>query len=271
LALCIRPATAQDDALTVEILRLGDLSTRQPQAIAFYRSRPNSRGFVGTLSGEPVAVGLGVHFGEAGWVGNIAVHPDHRRRGFGTAMTQAVVAWLHSRGARTVLLTATAEGSRVYERIGFVEDGGVVYGTWTRREVTPEPDAAQVPPAVRTGTLAEAVTVDRRATGEDRSAYIEPFADRIHVVDGGYRFGTPWGPGPVIARSPEAGRALLFDMFRESPNPRIGFPDSNLAAVDAAREAGFTRIAEDIRMRLGPPVQGFDPQAIFCVLSFVCG
>ena len=271
MPLTIRPATADDDATTIEILRLGDLSTRQPDAVAFYRSQPNSQAFIGVLDGEPIAVGLGILFRSAGWVGNIAVHPRHRRRGFGTAVTEAVATWLHTRGARTILLTATVEGSKVYERIGFVDDGGVVYGTWTRREgavdVTGEPGL----PAVRPGALAEALTLDARATGEDRSAYIEPFADRIRVTDGGYRIGTPWGAGPVIAGSAEAGRALLFDLVRQDRSPRIGFPDSNGAAVHAATDAGFERIAEDVRMRLGPPVAGFDPQMIWGVLSFVCG
>jgi GNAT superfamily N-acetyltransferase len=265
----IRPSTDRDDDATVEILRLGDLSTGQPDAVAFYRSRPNSQTFVGWLDGEPVAVGLGVHFGEAGWVGNIAVRPEHRRHGFGTAMTEAVASWLRARGARTVLLTATVEGSRVYERIGFVDDGGVVYGTWTRREDTTDGPGGL--PEVGAGALTEALAVDRQATGEDRSAYLEPFEDRIRATDGGYRIGMPWGAGPIIAMSPDAGRALLFDMLCNDPRPRMGFPDSNRGAVRAATDLGFERTAEDIRMRLGPPVAGFDPQRIWGVLSFVCG
>ena len=271
MPLTTRPAAAEDDAVTVEILRLGDLSTRQPAAVAFYRSQPNSRAFIGSFDGEPVAVGLGVHFGVAGWVGNIAVHPDHRRRGFGTAMTEHVAAWLQARGARTVLLTATAEGSRVYERVGFVEDGGAVYGTWARREGAREPNGVGGLPVVRQGAIAEALTLDEQATGEDRSAYLEPFAGRIRVTDGGYRVGMPWGAGPIVAASRDAGRTLMFDMLREDRHPRMGFPDSNHDAVRAAEDAGFERIAEDVRMRLGPPVGGFDPQKIWGVLSFVCG
>jgi hypothetical protein len=121
------------------------------------------------------------------------------------------------------------------------------------------------------GSLAHALELDAQATGEDRSPYIEPFADRIRVTDGGYRIGMPWGAGPIIATSPEAGRALLFDMLREDPSPRMGFPDSNSDAVQTASDAGFERIAEDFRMRLGPPVAGFDARRIWGVLSFVCG
>ncbi len=271
MPLRIREATAADDGATIEILRLGDLSTRQPDAIAFYRSRPNSRAFVGSVEGEAVAAGLGVHFGEAGWVGNIAVHPSHRRRGYGTAMTEHVAGWLRDRGARTVLLTATAEGSTVYERAGFVEDGGVVYGAWMRPEPAREQHAAPDITAVTPGALAHAIDLDRLATGEDRSAYLEPFFGRIRATEGGYRIGMPWGTGPIIATSPGAGRALLLDLLMNDPNPRVGFPDSNRDAVQAATDAGFERVAEDIRMRLGPPVEGFRPQMIWCVLSFVCG
>ena len=273
LPLTIRPATADDDAVTIAILRLGDLSTRQPQAIAFYRSQPNSRAFVGSLDGDPVAVGLGVLFGEAGWVGNIAVRPDHRRRGYGTAVTEAVVSWLQARGARTVLLTATVEGSKTYERIGFVEDGGVVYGTWIRRGDAAVAAPRSPSPVVGLGALEDALALDARATGEDRAAYLAPFADRVRVTADrtAYRIGLPWGAGPIIAGSVEGGWALLADLLEYDADPRLGFPDSNPAATQAAAEAGFDRIAEDLRMRLGPPVVGFNPDMVFCVLSFVCG
>ncbi len=278
MAFAIREAAATDDAAAIEVLRRSDLSTRQPAAIAFYRSRSNSRLLVGELDGEIVGVGQGVLFGSVGWVGNIAVDPDHRRRGYGTAMTEAAVAWLQDHAARTVLLTATADGSRTYERIGFEDDGGVVYGAWARTdphdsiERKDDEKARSRLAVVRPGALADAVALDTAATGEDRSAYLEPFADRVRVAEdgAGYRIGLPWGGGPVVAEAPDAGMALLRDLLEDDPSPRLGFPDANAAAAEFLTERGFVRVGEDLRMRLGPPLE-FRPERIFCVFSFACG
>ena len=62
-------------------------------------------------------------FGETGWIGALGVVPRARRRGLGAALTEACVAWLRERGARTVLLHATDAGRPVYERVGFEAEG----------------------------------------------------------------------------------------------------------------------------------------------------
>jgi len=277
--IAIRTATEHDDEAVIDVLRRSSLSTRQPGAIAFYRSRPNSRVLVGTLDGEVVGVGQGVLFGTAGWVGNIAVDPDHRRRGYGTAMTEAAVRWLLDNGAATVLLTATADGAPTYERMGFEGDGGIVYGAWAASadhadEARPRDMKEARDPfiVVRAGVLDDAFAIDAQATGEDRSAYLEPFADRVRVTEdgAGYRIGLPWGGGPVVAETPGAGTSLLRDLLAEDVNPRLGLPDSNAAAVEFLSARGFTRVGEDLRMRLGPPV-AFRPERVFCVFSFACG
>jgi GNAT superfamily N-acetyltransferase len=278
----IREAAPDDDPATIEILRRCDLSTRQPDAIAFYRSQPNSRAFIGLLDDEPVATGLGVRFGSVGWVGNIAVLEPHRGRGFGTAMTARAVGWLRTEGAVTALLTATREGSRIYRRLGFI-DNHTVYGAWTRDPASGVPQPPE-PAGCVSGTLAHAVSIDRLGTGEDRGAYLQPFGDHIRVPmardehadirPAAYRICLPWGAGPIVApgsAGPADATALLFDLVASEPAPRIGFPDSNTAAVGIARDLGFERIGEDVRMRLGPPVAGFRPEAIYGVFSFVCG
>ena len=52
---------------------------------------------------------------------NVITLPEHRGKGFGTAVVRDVVAWARSIGADRVDLSATAEGQRVYERVGFVK------------------------------------------------------------------------------------------------------------------------------------------------------
>lgn len=55
-------------------------------------------------------------------VGNIFTHPAYRRRGYGTAVTSAVVAELQSRAIRDIVLNvsqANDRALRIYERLGF--------------------------------------------------------------------------------------------------------------------------------------------------------
>jgi ribosomal protein S18 acetylase RimI-like enzyme len=54
--------------------------------------------------------------GLVGWVGTLA---DYRRRGLGAWVTQAVTNEAFARGARIVVLQASPQGLRVYERLGY--------------------------------------------------------------------------------------------------------------------------------------------------------
>lgn len=51
---------------------------------------------------------------------NVFTVPEHRRRGFGALLVDDVVAWARSIEADRVDLSATPDGRRLYERVGFV-------------------------------------------------------------------------------------------------------------------------------------------------------
>jgi len=57
---------------------------------------------VAAAAADIVAVGQGIVTGQTGWIGNIIVRPDARRRGLGSRMTQEVTASLreHARSSR---------------------------------------------------------------------------------------------------------------------------------------------------------------------------
>jgi ribosomal protein S18 acetylase RimI-like enzyme len=80
----------------------------------------------GAYDGQGTAVGGGSH-GPRGAVTEltgIGVLPRTRRRGIGAALTAALVADAHERGARTVFLSAQDDTvARVYERVGFFRVG----------------------------------------------------------------------------------------------------------------------------------------------------
>jgi GNAT superfamily N-acetyltransferase len=51
---------------------------------------------------------------------NLITLPEHRGRGYGTLLVRTVVAWARSIDADRVDLSATPEGQRLYEKLGFI-------------------------------------------------------------------------------------------------------------------------------------------------------
>ena len=258
-----------------------------PDSVRFAVSAPNTTTFVAQRGDGVVGVSMAISFGASAWIGNVVVAADSRRRGLGQALTEAAVAAARER-ADSVLLLALGDARRIYSRLGFEDEG--LYGTWQATDAT----AARIEAAgaldeglriVATSAvpdLAEhAVALDRWATGEDRRAYLELFAPSMKVAlargdDGaetvaGYRTRKPWGTGAVVARDGAAARVLLCDLLREAPGTRFEFPDANEPGVRLATELGLERFKENMRMRLGRPVAGFTPQAVFKALSPAVG
>jgi GNAT superfamily N-acetyltransferase len=75
---------------------------------------------VGYLDEEPVTTGRLSCLGDVAEVNSVTTKPGYERRGYGTAMTWAVLAEGARRGCVTAILTATKMGYPVYRRMGFV-------------------------------------------------------------------------------------------------------------------------------------------------------
>jgi predicted N-acetyltransferase YhbS len=276
--LVVRPATAADMPEAHAVVREGLSSGRDPAALEFYRTSPGGQLLVACDDGRVVGVSYAASFGRTGWIGNVAVRPDVRGRGIGTAVSRAALDALQQAGVVTVLLTATKLGRPIYEKLGFGYDG-LHYGIW-RRDPEPAADStrdgaggAGAGGAVTDGGIEDAARLDAAATGEDRRRCLTPLAARIRVTgDGtGYRLRLPWGSGPVIASSASAARALLTDLAHTEADPLLAFPETNTAGAEVAASLGFRQGRNIPRMRFGPPVPGFRPEQIFNVFSFAVG
>lgn len=73
---------------------------------------------------------LGTHDGRKGWINRLAVHPDHRSRGLGRALVEAVEARLHDGGIE--IIAALVEGwnetsFEVFEALGYVRHPDIHY------------------------------------------------------------------------------------------------------------------------------------------------
>jgi GNAT superfamily N-acetyltransferase len=248
------------DAATEIILR-ADWGDRQAW-FEFAVSQPECQPVVAIADGEIVGTGVGTANGRVGWVGTIWVAPDRRGAGLGRAVTQAVIDRLESAGCESLLLVATVEGRRLYERMGFelqttyriLEAPGLAAG---------EPDATAsgesrdpAATAVRTfgeGDLEPMVAVDATATGEDRAHLLRRFANagstKVAVgVDGvvrGFVVRAPWGGGATIAVDERSAMAILTARRLASGSQgrvRVGLVAENVEGLDAMERAGLRPI-----------------------------
>jgi ribosomal protein S18 acetylase RimI-like enzyme len=73
----------------------------------------------GYVDAEPVAVAAASVVGDSVAVFNVATLPEHRRRGYGEAMTFAAVRFGAERGCTAAVLQASDAAHRVYRRMGF--------------------------------------------------------------------------------------------------------------------------------------------------------
>jgi GNAT superfamily N-acetyltransferase len=274
----IRPARRD------ELSRLGGLyaragfSARLAGVVGFARARLGGEVFVADMDGELVGVAAGAHFGASGWVGGVAVMPEHRRAGLGGALTEAVVAHLRDRQAATVQLLATELGRPVYERIGFAAESEYLTLTGPPApghagEVRAPAGAGGVPVASvragRPGDRAAVLALDRLATGEDRRRLLSTLWPAGGLVAGegalrGFHLASPWrSGGATVAADAEAGLALLEAIRRSGAEElSVSLPAGNRAGLLALEAAGFQARSATTRMRLGPPLP-WRPQAVF--------
>ncbi len=96
-------------------------------AAALLQRASRSRFVLASAGGIPLAGAELHHDGETAGLYGVVTAPIARGRGLGTAVSAAAVAGLGALGgAEHVVLQATAEGERVYRRLGFARVGGYV-------------------------------------------------------------------------------------------------------------------------------------------------
>jgi ribosomal protein S18 acetylase RimI-like enzyme len=106
LALWVRILTGSSDAGFVD----GVVALRRAAGFAH---------LLGRVDGEAVATAAVFTGSAAGEVQHVVTRRDHRRRGIGTAMTAAALRLVREQGHRQAVLTASPDGVRIYERLGF--------------------------------------------------------------------------------------------------------------------------------------------------------
>lgn len=215
--------------------------------------------------GGVAGTGVGTANGSAGWIGSIFVAPDRRGLGLGRALTQAIIDRLESTGCRTLVLVATAEGRRLYERMAFevqtryqiLEAQGLDSGAGADAaagDLTGAGNLAGAASAVRTfedRDLGAMAALDLAATGEDRAHALRRLssASTARVLSGpdgavrGFVVRPPWGGGATIAVDRAAAMSIVNARRLASGadgKVRVGILAENEAGRAALHAAGFT-------------------------------
>ena len=182
-----------------------------------------------------------------GWIGTIFVAPAWRGQGLGRAITQAIIDRLEAAGCRTLVLVATAEGRRLYERMGFEIQ--------TRYRILEAPglcpaSAATAGAAGRSGR--SRLTTSTRCRARSRRQPARTARTPAALRDAGHGQGprragwrrcdgfvirAPWGGGATIARSLDAA------LGRSSRAPRCERARGPGAGRDARRRTRTGSIA----------------------------
>ncbi|CAN5689275.1 hypothetical protein BH18ACT11_BH18ACT11_04520 [soil metagenome] len=263
-----------DDADLERILELRSVVrwSADPRAFDLLRGVRGARWAVaeapeGALTGMVGAVPLG----DIGILCHLAVHDGYRGSGLGALLSSWAVAYLRSRGAKTVRLYSTRKAEGLYRSLGFEKAAPrTVYRLeegHRRLRVPGQVDGHRVE-TLTFGDLPELYGVDRWSYGADRSALL--FATlRLHPGRGlvardssggikGYLIRSAIGRttriGPFLASSPDVARLLLTHALSATGGApaQVTLPGpAECHAHSLLQEFGFEGTQDRLRMELG--------------------
>lgn len=216
--------------------------------------------FIAESNGEPAGTATTTTYSnDLAWIGMVIVHPDMRRRGIGNALLKHCIQHLQQNGARCIKLDATPLGKPVYDQLGFKDEWSLA--RWEADGLAPDSEAP--PPA--SADVAQLENYDAESFGVNRARMLHALAAQsqtiIHAsaandIDG-YGMLRPGRNasylGPIVAGDVAAGRIIVHSLLSLSGGRRVfwDIPDRNTAAVDLAKQLGFTQQRVLTRMYLG--------------------
>lgn len=237
--------------------------------------------FVAECPTGPIGMIMTTCYGSSGWLGNLIVAADHRRRGVGGSLLREAISRLQARGVETLRLDAEPAAVSLYQRAGFVEEdrslrfqgAGILFFS---DEVQP----------LETADLEDVMQLDQAVFGADRSrilrAALEEAPERCYVHRlnqqlQGYVMARlrPGGGriGPLICRPGESSRRSARQLLRAALASLhgyavgVGIAQSNQAGIELLLQHGFCEAPCCIRMRLGPDKYRADPEGEFAIGS----
>ncbi len=244
-----------------------------PDLISFHFGYSYFYPIVAEQNNKIVGFGNGILNESVGWLGNILVPPEYRRRGIGHEITKHLVNYFNSKGCTCQLLIASEMGKNIYKKIGFevsseyhffkVESNFRIYERDINIKKIKEDDSLLLK------------KFDEEITGEKRFEFIKRFLptgwiykkEKSNNIEGVYL--PDLGSGLIFAKIPEAGLELL--KFKLSlGKTRTIIPSENKTALDFLKTKGCQPYSTAPRMVLGKEVS-WQPKYIFNRAAGYCG
>ena len=212
---------------------------------------------------------------ELAWIGMVLTDPAYRGRGLARRLMEHTLEFLRRGGVNWIKLDATAMGRPVYERLGFRDEA--VIERWVRK-----PEAVREH-ADSTGPFVLDAALDRAAFGADRASLLHALAgiEATSIAGAGFAMGRAGSNasyfGPCVTRSNDAARDLVSWFLAKHGEESIYWDilAANRDAVELAREAGFERVRELMRMSLAgtdnPPPLPKNDALVFGAAGFEYG
>lgn len=225
-----------------------------PQGCFVHREQGRSLGYI-----------TSVRYGKSGWVGNLLVHPEARKRGVGRGLMELTVSELLKDGVETVWLTASAEGAGLYRKLGFVQIDSI--NRWTGEGGASEP-LKTVP--LEMESVRE---VDRAGWGERRDALLHATCGRgrLYSSSGGFLNCQAWEDGTQIGPwgcliGAQAGQLLDQALSGAGNRVFLDVPAWNHAAAALLLKKGFEVKGSSTLMYLGAEPL-YQPKNVFALAS----
>ncbi len=211
----------------------------------FHEHDPNGC-LVAELDGRSIGICIATCYGEYGFIGELIVLEEFRRKGVGRRLLDHSVEYLRGRGAENVLLDGDIPAVPLYERTGFRKVCRSLRYLG-RVEGRADPHVRDM----KHGDLKAVYEMDLEAFGADRSFFLErrfrmyPELCKVYVTGdevSGFLMGLhgrgvvsagPWVVGSMIERP----GALLesFALVAGGSNIRVGILETNKGAVETMR------------------------------------
>lgn len=211
--------------------------------------------FISEMNGRPVGTCIATSYGKSGFIGELIVLPEERRRGVGAKLLNRGIQSLHQRGTEAIFLDGVLKAVDLYERNGFRKVtrswrfSGYISGGQDRRVRRMSID-----------DLDQVRALDRSYFGADRGFFLrrrfQLFPELSFVMTDGDELlgfiqgcsGPGWlSAGPwVVREGVEHLEALLPAIAHQAGDKPInlGILDVNYEAVELVRSLGFMERAD---------------------------
>jgi ribosomal protein S18 acetylase RimI-like enzyme len=237
--------------------------------------------FIAEADGQRVGLITTTCYVRTGWIGNLIVAPERRRRGIGERLMRHALGYLARRAVGTVRLDADPAGVPLYLRLGFVDEYESPRLRLAAAAAGREREARRVTPA----DLPALAAFDWQHFGDQRAKLLEHLCrqacsafwlgDAHHVQ--GYALAVPSRLGvrigPWIATERAVAEqllgALMYDL-RGTPLV-VAVPGPNRDALELLASLGFARTSSCRRMVLGPPIAGGHPEHVYALANGAMG